>query len=210
MLSTELLPDELLCGTTSAVLARALEPRIELALWRREPDAPLAQWLDDLPASALPTLRLRLRAIEVPLALQLACEAAHTPAGPQREAWVADVAHLALRFAQITACELLRLRLDRVDGDACRRWHRDCVSLRLLCTYRGPGTEWVAPQYAEDALARPDHYDGPTKRMPTQAVALYKGCGFSGQRHDGGLVHRSPRIAGQGLQRLVLCLEACP
>jgi hypothetical protein len=39
-------------------------------------------------------------------------------------------------------------------------------------------------------------------------VALFKGCGWPGQAHDGGIVHRSPRIAGTGLARLVLVLDA--
>jgi hypothetical protein len=39
-------------------------------------------------------------------------------------------------------------------------------------------------------------------------VALFKGCGWPGQAHDVGIVHRSPRIAGTGITRLVLVLDA--
>jgi hypothetical protein len=39
-------------------------------------------------------------------------------------------------------------------------------------------------------------------------VALFKGCGWPGQPQDEGVVHRSPRIAGTGVARLVLVLDA--
>jgi hypothetical protein len=57
-------------------------------------------------------------------------------------------------------------------------------------------------------LAKPD--DDAPQAMAFEAgdVALFKGCGWPGQPHDGGIVHRSPRIAGTGITRLVLVLDA--
>jgi hypothetical protein len=98
--------------------------------------------------------------------------------------------------------------LDAIAGDACRRWHRDCVPLRLICTYRGPGTQWVAPALGDAVMARPDDDAPQAIAFDTGDGALFKGCGWPGQPHDGGVVHRSPRIAGTGITRLVLVLDA--
>ena len=106
------------------------------------------------------------------------------PRGVSRDAFAADVARLVALFAGLAQAQRVRLRLDMVTGDACRRWHRDCVPLRLLCTYWGPGTQWLPPADGAEVLTWP------------------------GQPHEGGIVHRSPRIAGTGVARLVLVLDA--
>ena len=148
-----------------------------------------------------------LHAADAANALHAVCDASGTPRGESRDALVADVANIAMRFARITGSASLGLRLEPVDGDACRRWHRDCVPLRLLTTYRGPGTEWVAPPFSAQALARPDAPAASAQRLAAHDIAVFKGCGMPGQSHDQGIVHRSPPIAGSGVTRLVLCLN---
>lgn len=134
-------------------------------------------------------------------------DACGTPAGRAREALVADIARLVTCFAEVARSHSVRLRLDLVTEDGCRRWHRDCVPLRLVCTYRGPGTQWVPPAWGDAVIAQPDADASQALAFDTGDVALFKGCGWPGQTHDGGIVHRSPRIAGTGLTRLVLVLD---
>jgi hypothetical protein len=96
----------------------------------------------------------------------------------------ADMTQLALVFAAITRQQRVRIRLDGVTHDACRRFHMDATGLRLLCTYRGAGTQWTLC--------------GPDCRAPHQApacsVALIKGS-----RHEPpppeGCLHRSPPVS---------------
>jgi hypothetical protein len=91
---------------------------------------------------------------------------------------------------------------------ACRRWHRDCVPLRLICTCRGPGTLWMPPPLGPWALAQADDdLEQQAHVFEAGDVALFKGCGWAGQTHDNGIVHRSPRIEGTGQTRLVLVLD---
>ena len=54
-----------------------------------------------------------------------------------------DFRQLARRFAALTASSVVRMRLEHVIDDSCREFHVDAVGLRLLCTYAGPGTEWI-------------------------------------------------------------------
>jgi hypothetical protein len=87
------------------------------------------------------------------------------------------------------------LRLERVTGDACKRWHADYVSVRLICTYRGAATRWIEqPGDRQRALA-------------TGTVGLFKGRVLAG---DDAIVHRSPPILGTGEDRLLLVLDGPP
>lgn len=193
-----------------AVLASIHEPGVELALWQRADGAtaPWRGWLDTLSVHALPACRLRLAPEDARAALQLSCDASGTPAGPAREAFVADVVALVDRFAAVSGGRRVQLRLDVVHDDACRRWHRDCVPARLVCTYRGPATQWVTPERGADVIMRPDEDTPHALQMGVMDAALFKGQGWPDHRHDGGIVHRSPRIAGTAQVRLVLVLDA--
>jgi Protein of unknown function (DUF1826) len=108
----------------------------------------------------------------------------------------ADFRRLALRFAALSASPVVRMRLEHVVDDSCRKFHVDTVGLRLLCTYAGPGTEWI------DA-------EGKIRRMTTMEVAVFKGSAFpaAGPR----ILHRSPPLSAGafvGQSRLVLCIDA--
>jgi hypothetical protein len=54
-----------------------------------------------------------------------------------------DVAMLCELFATITGATTLGLRVDITAQATCPRFHVDRVMLRLMITYRGPGTEWL-------------------------------------------------------------------
>ena len=108
---------------------------------------------------------------------------------------VADIEALANRFADLTGKSSLRVRLEGVTTNACKKVHADYTDVRLITTYAGPGTDY-AP-----------HGDGDCclERVSTGAVALFKGRLF-GAGHDPCL-HRSPPIEGSGEARLVLVID---
>jgi hypothetical protein len=152
----------------------------------------IGEWLDGLPPEALPEARFVARPDDVAALLPDACGA-----------WLRDdIAALTRDFTKAAACDAVELRLEAVDNDACRLFHRDHVALRLLTTYRGPGTEWIAPQEAERALALQDEFDGAIERLPRFAAGIF----FGKEHPTGGVVHRSPRVEGTGTVRLLLCL----
>jgi hypothetical protein len=190
------------------VLGDIARPGVELAAWQRRPEPAWAEWLAAMPAPDWPACRLEVTPDDAAHALNAHFDACGTPFSEPRNAFVADIASLVTRFAALAATRSVRLRLDLVDGDACRRWHRDCVPLRLVCTYRGPGTLWVPPALGATVLAKPDDDAPQALAFEAGDVALFKGCGWPGQAHDGGIVHRSPRVAGTGINRLVLVLDA--
>lgn len=188
---------------------------VELAVWQRSLDAPWWTWLQAWPADRLPACRTTLEAGEAAAALRAACDAAGARAAPWCDSFIEDASTLTRLFASVAGCDTVHLRLDVTDGDGCRRWHRDCVPTRLVCTYRGPGTQWVPPAIGDVVLVHADDDVPQALALPLGHVAVFKGCGWPGRGDDRGIVHRSPRIAGSGQVRLVLVLDprspsSCP
>lgn len=185
-------------GTDATVLDRIGDPGCAAAIWACGRDAALGRWLDGLSAAFLPRTRRVLRPDQVGAAVLDACDAALTPQ-PDRCRALADlVQDLANGFAAAMGVRWLRLRLDAVDTDGCRRFHRDVVRARLLCTLRGSGTEFGI---ATDSTAEPDRIE----RMATGDVGVFRGTLWPGGVLP--LVHRSPPIAGRGETRLLLVLD---
>ncbi len=112
------------------------------AIRRRPLQEDLQAWVNALDPDQLPRARVILRHDQVKEALRQACEIAQTPEVEQRETLVADATTLATSFACLMDAPYLRLRFDVIKTNACRRFHIDAVTARLICTYRGTGTQY--------------------------------------------------------------------
>ena len=145
-------------------------------------------------------------------------------ASPVRN-WVAgDVEALAGQMATILSISHVLLRVEVVRDDACRKFHRDTVRARLICTYSGPGTEL-------GIIAEDGGYPRPIGAVAAGSPILLKGKRWQGakvlsERVAGAkprttlvatrsaqksVVHRSPPIEETGVSRLVVVLdEASP
>lgn len=176
--------------------ARIHAPGTAAVLWRRPPMV-FHNWLDSLPPEQLPSLRVTARVDVLADALRAACQTHDTPDNAARAALIADAAGLGQRVAEVIGTRYLRVRLDAVQDDACRKFHLDQVPARLICSYRGRGT-----QYGRRSA------DGPPEAIaeaPTGAPLLMRGAQWPGP--DSVLVHRSPPVASSGTTRLVLVLD---
>jgi hypothetical protein len=185
-------------------LDRIHEPGVDLAIWRRLLPPELVAWLAALPSDRLPTGRVLVGLNDLEIAVAFILAESKVPTGTQATAFLEDVVRLARIFSRIVGSPVIDLRLEAIDHDSCWRFHRDAVRLRLLTTYRGPGTQIVALADAEEALKQQRDYRGPVRQLHAPAVALFKG----NQAASGsGVVHRSPSIRGMGITRLLLCLN---
>jgi hypothetical protein len=90
---------------------------------------------------------------------------------------------------------LLELRLDVTEGQPCPKWHVDAVPGRLICTLRGPGTEFgsIGPDGEPQAI----------RRMARGAVGIFRGVLWPG-RELAAVVHRSPPRNAGGPRLLVV------
>ncbi|WP_294235784.1 DUF1826 domain-containing protein [uncultured Sphingomonas sp.] len=167
------------------------------------PDAALAIWWRSLPDAlriALASLDLdTVDDVSLDLVVDDAIEVALAEAGytdPVATLLAADIGLLVRRHAALTGEDRLRLRLEVVETDACRRFHADFVTLRLLCSYVGPGTQWCRAD-AADAVCE----------VPTGAVGVFKGRLLL---DPPTILHRSPPISATGQRRLVLAIDPRP
>lgn len=182
------LPDHVRIESDSTVLATIDQPQVTLAVWERP---------SPLPAPALadfPTIRFAANTQGVVAKVRDAL--APLPAEPWHETLAADVARLAMLYATWTGEERVEVRIERVTGNGCWKFHADYVGLRLITTYCGQATQWL-PQDAPDETA--------PRALSAGDVGLFKGRERAGDR---AIIHRSPPIAGTGEDRLLLVIDA--
>ena len=109
-----------------------------------------------------------------------------------------DVAALAAVFAKIMRVPYLRLRLDVITSNSCRKFHIDPVTAQLVCTYRGTGIKYGVSTNGSD----PDK----VLIVPTCAPIVMRGTNWP-EHPKSGFLHQSPAVEGTGETRLVLKLD---
>jgi hypothetical protein len=110
-----------------------------------------------------------------------------------------ELAPALAALASIAPGRKFRLSLCKTKEQSCPLFHTNRVPVRLLCTLRGPGTEWLDDaQVNRKALGRGDNRKiaGPEATVyaaqPFQVVMLKGDAGFGGNAP--GIVHRSPAV----------------
>ncbi|MEP9402774.1 DUF1826 domain-containing protein [Sphingomonas silueang] len=164
-------------------------PRVALAIWERSLPPVLHDALALLDLARIDDVVTGIAAADAPD--ELLRDAGYPDV--VADGLAADIAVLARRHARLTGADRLTLKLEVVETDACRRFHADYVTLRMLCTYVGPGTQW-------HAIADPDTIG----QVPTGAVAIFKGRMLL---DPPTVLHRSPPIVATGERRLMLTLD---
>lgn len=173
-------------------------PDCAAVIWRRRLLPSFQAWIDGLSPDKLPEARIVLRPTSIAEAVGQVCEAARVTGSPECARFIDDIAALGAIFERLMAAPYLRLRLDVVKTNACRKFHLDNVSARLVCTYRGVGT-----QYGTSAGG------GEPERVftvPTGSPMILRGTQWP-THPPSGVLHRSPPIEGTGETRLLLVLD---
>jgi len=179
-------------------LATFLYPGCAAAIWRRRPLPSFQSWIDGLSSDELPQGRVILRPDIVAETVLELCDIADTPIGPERDRLVADISALSQIFATLMHSRYLRLRLDAMTSSACSKFHIDAITARLVCTYRGPGTQY--------GISTDGHDPRRVFTVPTGAPILLRGTLWP-DAPPAGLLHRSPPIEDLAGTRLVLTLD---
>ncbi len=173
-------------------------PGCAAAIWRRPALPGFQSWIDALEPEQLPKARVLLQPQDVRETVTEICDDSDMPDCRERERLADDVAALAEIFTGLTRTPYLQLRFDVITTNACRKFHIDAVTARLICTYRGTGTQYgVLTDGAEPRTVF---------TVPTGAPILLRGTLWP-ERPKSGLRHRSPPIEGTGETRLLLVLD---
>ncbi|MEN1729227.1 MAG: DUF1826 domain-containing protein [Pseudomonadota bacterium] len=193
------------------VLDRIGESEVNLSLWQRPADPVVEQELSALEADSLPDVRCWTSSTSFDDDVHLLLKQRHLDPEDFKQ-WRLDLARIAKSFFALSEERKVALRLETTDGDGCRRFHVDRTQLRLLCTYRGPGTEWLKNEQVDRvALAnfRPNEcvlQNGEASTFEPFWVGILKGESFPGNVGN-GLVHRSPPVSGTDQVRVLFCLD---
>jgi hypothetical protein len=115
---------------------------------------------------------------------------AELPDAPQQ-----DIAALTERFMAVMRIDAVRVRLEIITSNACKKVHADYTDVRLITTYAGPGTDYASHDDGDSCL----------ERLSTGAVVLFKGRNFHPDHPP--CFHRSPPIEGINQRRLVLVID---
>ncbi|WP_306154647.1 DUF1826 domain-containing protein [Roseovarius sp. MMSF_3281] len=173
-------------------------PACAATVWQRAPLARFQRWIDALPPEQLPRARMILRPEAVCDALINIARQCGTPESSECNLLIEDASALASIFANLMNTTYLRLRFDVINTNACRKFHIDAVTARLVCTYRGTGTQYGLSEGGQE----PEQI----MTVPTGSPIILRGTRWP-ETPVSGLLHRSPPIVGTGETRLLLVLD---
>jgi len=186
--------------TDLADLAENCDPAVQICTWKREIDPAVAAYLAELEQTGT------LQALET-LSAAGRPRLTFLPAEPERAALIDDVSLLREIICELLGCPAVGLRFARLDHAMCPGWHIDRVGIRLICTYQGPGTQWLDDQVAGHRdLRRVRMANGAFIQAASGEVVLLKGALWQGNEQLGA-VHRSPEIATGASTRMLVTLD---
>lgn len=128
-----------------------------------------------------------------------------------RQAFIDDILRLTQIFTKKIGHKRMRIQLEIIRTDMCRLFHADHIRQRLLCTYYGPGTEWLDPENTNfDGLGKGCNENividsSLIKRANRFDVLLLKGAKFEGICK--ATIHRSPPIEQANQVRVLLKID---
>ena len=183
-------------------LAQIFESDCNTAVLERVADARV---LDEARAFLEQNPRGELKRVTLPEAIALDKDLATVP-----PALRGDIGVWVELLATITGAGRVGVRLVCLSSAMCPRFHADKVTLRLVTTYVGLGTELFGGVHLELRPGRAAERAGPPSAQISRAtpgdIVLLKGDAWPGN-HGRGAVHRSP-AASPDNPRLVLTVDA--
>lgn len=193
----------------SADLGRIHEPDISLCVWERPTPPALAAFVE---RELLPR-RIKRQLIAPWSDLDPSDLLDGIAPSRDSDTFVDELRSLIRLYAAITDAAQVAVKLETFAGSLCERFHVDQVPLRLICSYAGPGTEWLdnrdidrahlVPGGGQTGLLLPG---AEIRRLERWAVGLMKGDRWPGNQGN-GLVHRSPHVHDPASRRLLFKID---
>ncbi|MCT4654545.1 MAG: DUF1826 domain-containing protein [Cohaesibacter sp.] len=187
-----------LMGREPEILNHICRQGVAAAIWQRCPISLFQNWVDALHPASLPQMRTIAPVNLVEDAVRAACDISKISAGSERDMLASDIAALAFMFSKIMNVQTVQVRLDVDDDVMCPRFHKDNVRARLLCTYRGPAT-----QYIDETKPETPKY---ISQMTTGSVGIFRGKKWP-SKEPCSLLHRSPHLPLKAVTRMLLVID---
>ena len=167
-------------------------------IWSRQVLPKIQNWIDQIDPNLLPNVRKVLQKSAIQETLEHVFNNTRIPQSNQLDWLLKDITKLGKVFSNLMQVDFLRLRLDVVSTNSCRKFHVDSVTGRLICTYRGEGTQY--------GISRDENEPVDIFSVPTGSPVLLSGI-LSSKENGLELLHRSPPIEGTGVKRFVLVFD---
>ncbi len=183
-----------------ADLVEIFDPGVQVCTWQRESDPAIATCLSQLQQTGESQVIETLSPAAEPRLDDL-------PDGPGRASLVADLSLLREIVCELLGCAAVGLRLARLGRAMCPGWHVDRVGLRLVCTYQGPGTQWLHRQDSDRSdLSAGRIGQGAFVQAVPGEIVLLKGALWPGNEAFGA-IHRSPKPESSASLRTLITLD---
>jgi hypothetical protein len=198
-----------------AGLERIFDDAVSVCVWRRGIDQVVDRFLEKgMPATF--ERRMAHVSCDRPRFDELLGEIGSQPGGTE---FLAELQSLLELFASLADCSMAGVRILSGTARSCPRFHVDHVGLRMVCTWRGPGTEWLEHEAVERRFLNgtvdrpPDETSGLLRRgaqiyqaKPFDVVVLKGDLWPNNQGR--AAVHRSPWVPPQGTPRVRVTFDA--
>jgi len=134
-----------------------------------------------------------------------------------QSAFVEDLVLLMEMYSYLFDLDEVGLRLQVLDRAMCPRFHIDRLGCRLVCTYSGPGTQWLYNSDVDRSKLGTGNmglgddksgiYTDPAniQQVKQSDVVLLKGDGWF-NNEGSGIVHRSPAVPKND-RRIVVTMD---
>lgn len=201
-------------GPTAQVLTDIYRDDVNMAVWQRPLPEALSSAVNDFLQATTTSLKVALN-VSSENAFEKVNEA--LGATDKRAVISEDIAHVVDMFCCLFELETVGLRLVVLKQAMCPKFHVDHVPCRLITTYQGQGTQWLAnsnvdrSKLGRGSLGLSDAESGimltpsAIEQLQPGHVALLKGEKWLGNE-GAGLVHRSPSVE-ENESRLLLTLD---
>ena len=174
------------------------EKNYPAVIWSRQILPDFQTWINQIDPNLLPNSRKVVHKRAIKETLEDVFNNARIPQSDQLDWLLKDITKLGKVFSNLMQVDFLRLRLDVVSTNSCRKFHVDAVTGRLICTYRGEGTQY--------GISRDENEPVDIFSVPTGSPVLLSGL-LSSKENGLELLHRSPPIEGTGVKRFVLVFD---
>ena len=167
-------------------------------IWDRQIPVNIQDWLNKVDPRLIPSFRQVFHKNEISKKIINIFENLPLIKQTETEWLIQDITRLSELFSKIMKVDYIRLRMEIVSTNSCRKFHIDAVKGRLICTYRGQGTQYGISRDGGD----PKYF----QTTPTSSPILLKGTLWT-ESNSKTILHRSPPIEGTGETRFVFVID---
>lgn len=196
-----------------SVLDEILETGINVVSWERKPILDITTYLKDPLWKSFNEWEMYLKGPQM-LPHLIEDLKKHLPVyGEEKNPLIEDIEILIKKSFSLEPHNPLHIQFSKVENGMCRLFHVDHLRLRLLCSYRGDGTQWLEnTNVNRKGLGKGCNHKIIKDAMEIRTAKAYDVIFLKGEKfprnEKNGVVHRSPPLHSPDKWRLLLKIDS--